>query len=195
MVDPIELKMTGDLTRAKAMREPRQVENVAARLGDPHVRLAEPGENLALGEMPVAHHPLAPVGELLVTERRQVLLELRPDRSLDQPPLPRSQKLREGVGSQCWRHQRDHSIVAHVRCAPLAETVSRNSISAKTRRTSQLVRTPLSTIARPVHDRIEVTEVDREGVIAEGACVEPDVETRECAQVGTAGVGREGVAH
>ena len=33
-------------------------------------------------------------------------------------------------------------------------------------------------------DRIEVTEVDREGVIVEGACVEPDIETRECAQVG-----------
>ena len=44
-------------------------------------------------------------------------------------------------------------------------------------------------------DRIEVTEVDREGVIVEGACVEPEVETRESAQVSAAGVGREGVAH
>ena len=53
--------------------------------------------------MPVAHHPLAPVGELLVTERRQVLLELRPDRHLDQPPRPGAQKLRKGVGNQRWR--------------------------------------------------------------------------------------------
>ena len=33
------------------------------------------------------------------------------------------QKLREGVGNQRWRRQRNHSIVAHVRCALLAETV------------------------------------------------------------------------
>ena len=130
----------------------------AARLGDPHVHLAETGENLALGQAPVAHHPLAPVGELLVTERRQVLLELRPDRSLDQPPRPGAHKLREGVGNRCWRRQRNHSIVAHVRCAPLAETVvSSDLISTKTRRTSQPIRTPLSTIARmaisrQVHD-------------------------------------------
>ena len=45
------------------------------------------------------------------------------------------------------------------------------------------------------NDGIEVTEVDREGVFVEGACVEPSVEMRECAQVGAAGVGREGVAH
>ena len=34
-----------------------------------------------------------------------------------------------------------------MRCAPLAETVFPNSISAKTHRTTQLIRTPLSTIA------------------------------------------------
>ena len=120
----------------------------AARLGHPHVHLAETGEDLALGQAPVAHHPLAPVGELLVTERRQVLLELRSDRSLDQPPRPGPHKLREGVGNQRWRRQRNHSIVAHVQRAPLAETVvSSDSISAKTRRTSQPIRTPLSTIA------------------------------------------------
>ena len=41
----------------------------------------------------------------------------------DQPPRPGAHKLREGVGSQRWRRQRSHGIVAHVRCAPLAETV------------------------------------------------------------------------
>ena len=71
-----------------------------------------------------------------------------PDRGLDQPPRPGAHKLREGVGNQRWRRQRNHSIVAHVRCAPLAETVVYpDSISAKTRRTSQPIRTPLSTIA------------------------------------------------
>ena len=57
------------------------------------------------------------------------------------------------------------------------------------------VRSDLRGRGRCATDRIEVTEVDREGVSVEGACVEPAVETRECAQVGTAGVGREGVAH
>ena len=72
----------------------------------------------------IANHPLAPVGQLLLDERRQVLIELRRNRGLDQPPRAGSQKLRQRVGNPCWRRQRNHSIVAHVRCAPLAETVT-----------------------------------------------------------------------
>ena len=52
-------------------------------------------------EVPVAHHPLPTIGQLLVPERRQVLLELRRDRGLDQPPRPGPQKLREGVRNPC----------------------------------------------------------------------------------------------
>ena len=55
----------------------------------------------AVGQVPVAHHRLAPVGQLLVTERRQVLLELRRHRSLDQPSRARPKKLREGGGNRC----------------------------------------------------------------------------------------------
>ena len=110
-------------------------------------RVPEPGENLALGKVPVANHPLPSVGQLLVNESRQVLLEPRRDRGLDQPPRAGPHKLRQRVRNPCWRRQRNHRIVAHVRCAPLAETVFPNSISAKTRRTTQLIRTPLSTIA------------------------------------------------
>ena len=106
--------------RAERLRRTR----AAACLGHPHVHLAQTGENLALGKVAVANHPLAPVGQLLLDERRQVLLELRRDRDLDQPPRPRPKKLREGIRNPCWRPQRNHSIVAHVRCAPLAETVT-----------------------------------------------------------------------
>ena len=67
----------------------------AAGLG--HLHLPEPGENLALGKVPVANHPLASVGQLLLNEPRQVLLELRRDRGLDQPPRAGPQKLRQRV--------------------------------------------------------------------------------------------------
>ena len=129
--------------RAERFRRTR----AAACLGHPHVHLPEPGENLALGKVTVTNHPLATVGQLLLDERRQVFLELRRDRGLDQPPRAGPKKLRERVRNPCWRPQRNHSIVAHVRCAPLAETVFPNSISAKTPRTTQPIQTPLSTIA------------------------------------------------
>ena len=87
------------------------------------------------------------LGQLLLTGRPQVLLELRRDRGLDQPTRAGPKKLRERLRNPCWRRRRNHSIVADVRCAPLAETVFPNSISAKTRRTTQLIQTPLSTIA------------------------------------------------
>ena len=77
-------------------------------------QVPEPGENLALGKVTVANHPLAPIGQLLLDERRQVLLQLRRDRGLDQPPRAGPQKLRQGVRNPCWRPQRNHSIVAHV---------------------------------------------------------------------------------
>ena len=87
--------------RAERLRRTR----AAVRFRDPHVHLAEPGENLGLRKVPVTHHPLAPVGQLLVPERRQVLLELRRDHGLDQPPRPEPQKLREGVRNRCWCRQ------------------------------------------------------------------------------------------
>ena len=90
----------------------------------PHLHLPEPGENLAFRKVPVANHPLPSVGQLLLGERQQVRLELRRDRGLDQPPHAGPQKLRQGVANPCWRRQRNHRIVAHVRCAPLAETVT-----------------------------------------------------------------------
>ena len=114
----------------------------------PNLHLAEPGEDFALGKVTVANHTLPSVGQLLLNERRQVLLELRGDRRFDQPPRPGPKKLREGIRNTCWRRQRNHRIVAYVRRAPLAETVIPNSISAKTRCTTQLIRTPISTIAR-----------------------------------------------
>jgi hypothetical protein len=79
-----------------------------------------------IGWLPVANQPLPldTIGQFLVHEPRQVLLELRRDRDLDQPPRPGPQKLPEGLRNPCWRRQQNHSIVAHVRCAPLAETVT-----------------------------------------------------------------------
>ena len=71
------------------------------------------------------------------------------DRGLDQPPCAGPQKLRQGVGNPCWRHQRNHSIVAHVRCAPLAESVTFTT-RFQQRHAARLnsIQTPLSTIAR-----------------------------------------------
>ena len=40
----------------------------------------------------------------------------RPSGTPRTPPGP--QKLREGVANRCWRRQRNHSVVAHVRSAP-----------------------------------------------------------------------------
>ena len=79
-----------------------------------------------IGWLPVANQPLPldTIGQFLVHEPRQVLLELRRDRDLDQPPRPGPQKLPEGIRNPCWRRQQNHSIVAHVRCALLAETVT-----------------------------------------------------------------------
>ncbi len=121
----------------------------AARLRHPHVNRADPRQHLPLGKVAVAHHALAAVRELLFLERRQMLLELRRHRRLDQLPGAAAKKVGEGIGNRRWRRQRDHIIVVHVRCAPLAGTGSSNSISAEARRTTQLIRTPLSTIALP----------------------------------------------
>ena len=46
-----------------------------------------------------------------------------------------------------WRRQRNHTVFAHVRRAPCWNRVLENSISAKTRRTTQPARTPDPTIA------------------------------------------------
>ena len=107
--------------------------------GHPHVHLPERGENLALRKVTVANHLLPSVGQLLLNERRQILLELSRDRRFDQSPCASPKMVRQGVPTPCWHRQRNHSIVAHVRCALRAETVFPNSISAKTRRTIQVI--------------------------------------------------------
>ena len=61
----------------------------------------EPGENLALRKVTVANHPLPSVGQLLLNERRQVLLELRRDRRFDQLPRAGPKKLRQWVTNPC----------------------------------------------------------------------------------------------
>ena len=79
-----------------------------------------------IGWLTVANHsfPLDAKGQLATGEPRQIRLELRRDRGLKPPPCPGPQKLPEGVRSPYWRGQRNHGIVAHVRRAPLAETVT-----------------------------------------------------------------------
>ena len=95
----------------------------AARLRHLSLHRADPGQNPPFGMMTVAYHPSPTVRQLLFLERRQKLLELRRHRRLDQPPRAGAKKVREGVGNLRWRRQRNHIIVAHVRCTPLAETV------------------------------------------------------------------------
>ena len=46
------------------------------------------------------------------------------DCGFDQPSRAGAHKLCEGVRNPCWRRQRNHTIVAYVRCAPLAEIVT-----------------------------------------------------------------------
>ena len=68
------------------------------------------------------HEILAPVGHLLLDERRQVLVELRRDRGLDQLPCAGPKKLREGGLDGFGRRQRNHNVVAYSRCSSRAET-------------------------------------------------------------------------
>ena len=50
-------------------------------------------------------------------------LRTRSQRSFDQTTCTGPKKVCEGVRNSCWRRQLNHRIVAHVRCAPLAEIV------------------------------------------------------------------------
>ena len=144
----IQARATTNVGRHHRRAERLGRTRAAARLGHPHVHIAQTGKNLALRKVPVANHPLPAIGQLLVTKRRQILLELRPDRGLDQPPPPGPQKLREGdpnpVMAPPAKPQYRCSCAV---CSSCRNRAVHNSISAKTRRTSQLVRTPLSTIA------------------------------------------------
>ena len=120
----------------------------AACLGHPHVHLAHTGENLAFRKVAVANHPLAPVGQLLLDEPRQVLLELRRDRRLDQPTRAGPQKLRQRVTKPVLAPPaKPQYRCSCAVCSSCRNREFHNSISAETRRTTQLIRTPLSTIA------------------------------------------------
>ena len=75
----------------------RQRSRAAARLRHPHPHRADPGQNLPFGTMAVANHPLPRFRQPLFREHRQVLLELRRHRRLDQPPSTHAKKVGQWV--------------------------------------------------------------------------------------------------
>ena len=85
----IEARTAPNVPRNHRRAEGRRRTRAAACLGYSYLHLTEAGENLALRKVPVANHPLPPVGQLLGPKRRQVFLEFRRDRGLDQLPCAR----------------------------------------------------------------------------------------------------------
>ena len=77
------------------------------------------------GSRSVAHHPAPTVRQLLRLKRGQMLLDLRHHHRLVQSPGTATQQFSEGTGNLRWRYQRNNIVVAHVRCAPIAETMNR----------------------------------------------------------------------
>ena len=128
--------------RAKRRRRPR----AAAQLRNFDLHRADPRQDLPPRKVAVADHPPPSVRQPFVREPRQALLELRRHRRLDQPSRARAQQLRQRVLNHRWRRETTLSLpMCGVLLSP--KPFFPNSISAETRRTTQLTRTPLSTIA------------------------------------------------
>ena len=142
------LAQRSNVRRHHRRAERRRRTRAAACLGHPHVHLPEPGENLALGKVPVANHPLPSVGQLLLNEPRQVLLELRRDRGRSTAARRSAEAPSKGHKPVLAPPAKPQYRCSCAVCSSCRNRDFHNSISAETRRTTQLIRTPLSTIAR-----------------------------------------------
>ena len=118
-----------DPLRRLDLRAVRTREAPGFRVVEPDVGMAgTPVDDPAVAARGRLEFPHVDVGEAELVERVRVVrgegeqeLRVRPG------AIARARRAagRGGsVGNPCWRRQRNHSIAAHVRCAPLAETVT-----------------------------------------------------------------------